>query len=184
MVELFQYIPADLNRDIWIIIRGEGWGQEARNISKSIHHHRWSHFASNRVEQEHFKQWGQAREWLRDSITNILLFNWHSLWKPCLWIFWKWVLFNLWFQKKKMKTAVLTGLCDPFTTAVHIMLKHCWVANLKIMSWDHFVRAELISLPQKESVSNVWKHFALIHLRLKAESPHHWLEAVAVSIIC
>lgn len=184
MVEIFQCLPTDLNPDIWIIISGKGWGQEARNINKSIAHHRSSHFANNRVKQEHFKQWGQTRNGCVTLSPNILLFNWHSLWKLCLRIFWKWILFNLWFQKKKMKTVVLTGLCDPFTTAVHIMLRHRWVANLKIMTWDHFVRAELISLPQKESVSNVWKHFALIHLQLKAESPCHWLETVEISIIC
>lgn len=52
------------------------------------------------------------------------------------------------------------------------------------MSWDHFVRAELISLPQKESVLNFWKRLILIHLQLKVESPFHWLETVEISIIC
>lgn len=40
-----------LNPDILIIIRGEGWAQEARNISKSVVHHRSSHFARNRVDR-------------------------------------------------------------------------------------------------------------------------------------
>lgn len=64
------------------------------------------------------------------------------------------------------------------------MLRHYWVPNLKIKSWDRFVRAELISLPQKESVSNFWKHFILIHLQPKVKSPYHWSETIEISIIC
>lgn len=79
------------------IIRGERWGQEARNISKSIDQVNlpvieWSRSTLNSKDKQE-----NGCETLS---PNILLFNWHSLWKPCLRIFWSEFFLIYGFEKE------------------------------------------------------------------------------------